>query len=95
MCAEVERSLEAQSTVTNKKVQKLHFTCGGIKIIKYPKYHIVMLLVFLLSIIGTVAGAEDAKPAGTVSIESFLSYSHGNTAVHVPHFEVVMNLNYQ
>jgi len=28
------------------------------------------LLVVLLSVIGTVAGAEDAKPSGTVSIET-------------------------
>lgn len=38
--------------------------------IKFSKYFFVVLLAVLLSLIGTIAGAEDAKPTATVSIET-------------------------
>ena len=37
---------------------------------KYSRLLVVFMAIALLSVIGTVAGAEDAKPAGTVSIET-------------------------
>lgn len=42
----------------------------GEKMIKYPKNYIAILLIVLLSVISSAAVAEDAKPVGTVSIET-------------------------
>ena len=38
--------------------------------IKFSKLYVVSLMLVVLSVIGTVAGAEDAKPSGTVTIDT-------------------------
>ena len=38
--------------------------------IKCPKNYIAILMIVLLSVVGSAAVAEDAKPVGTVSIET-------------------------